>query len=105
AHVCFFGMYAALNRERLARPEGGARALADSVLGVECEQELVALAAALDSGSAGAPAAPSDPGLRRLPFVVPDRDDLPALDRYARLLVGDERRVAGHVWATRGCTY
>ena len=108
AHVCFFGMYAALNRERLARAQAGQRPLADSVLGVECEEDLVALAAALESGAGGAPVPPRGPGperLHRLPFMVPDRDDLPALDRYARLLVGDERRVAGHVEATRGCKY
>jgi radical SAM superfamily enzyme YgiQ (UPF0313 family) len=112
AHVCFFGMYAALHRARLTRVDadlaGGARPLADTVLGVECEEELVALAAALEAGGAP-PATAREPEaasrLRRLPFPVPDRADLPALDRYARLLVGDERRVAGHVEATRGCKY
>ncbi|HET6147785.1 MAG TPA: CUAEP/CCAEP-tail radical SAM protein [Polyangia bacterium] len=114
AHLCFFGMYAALNRARLARAEPGAdgRPLADSVLGVECEEDLVALAAALERGGhdgpVGAPVSPGSPEparLRRLPFMVPERGDLPPLDRYARLLVGDERRVAGHVEATRGCKY
>jgi hypothetical protein len=101
-------MYAALHRERLSRADAGGRARADSVLGVECEEEMVALAAALAGGPDAAPVPPDDPGaarLHRLPFMVPDRDDLPALDRYARLLVGDERRVAGHVEATRGCKY
>jgi radical SAM superfamily enzyme YgiQ (UPF0313 family) len=116
AHVCFFGLYAVLNQQLLRRPSltDDARALADSVLGAECEEELVALAAALEAPrdaatpgqQAPAPHAPwhSLP-LHRLPFLVPDRSDLPALDRYARLLVGDERRVAGHVEATRGCKY
>jgi radical SAM superfamily enzyme YgiQ (UPF0313 family) len=112
AHVCFFGMYASLHRARLTRIDadapGADRPLADTVLGVECEEELVALAAALEAGSA-LPATAREPEaasrLRRLPFPVPDRADLPALDRYARLLVGDERRVAGHVEATRGCKY
>jgi radical SAM superfamily enzyme YgiQ (UPF0313 family) len=107
AHLCFFGMYAALMRARLQRAEPDGRPLADSVLGVECERELVALAAALENGREGAvvgsPVVPDR--LRRLPFVVPDRGDLPPLDRYARLLVGEERRVAGYVEATRGCKY
>jgi radical SAM superfamily enzyme YgiQ (UPF0313 family) len=107
AHLCFFGMYAVLMRARLQRAEPDGRPLADSVLGVECERELVALAAALENGREGAavgsPVAPDR--LRRLPFVVPDRGDLPPLDRYARLLVGEERRVAGYVEATRGCKY
>jgi hypothetical protein len=107
AHLCFFGMYAALMRAWLERAQADGRPLADSVLGVECEQELVGLAAALEGAAGGGatPQAAAPARLHRLPFVVPDRSDLPALDRYARLLVGDERRVAGYVEATRGCKY
>ncbi len=124
AHICFFGLYAALNRTLLLRRapqegEGGTRPLADTVLGAECEEDLVALAAALEQDiSVGVgvgvpigvlppatPAAQPARRLHRLPFLVPDRSLLPPLDRYARLLVGDERRVAGHVEATRGCKY
>jgi radical SAM superfamily enzyme YgiQ (UPF0313 family) len=36
---------------------------------------------------------------------VPDRVGLPALGRYARLVVGEERRVAGALEATRGCLH
>ena len=121
AHVCFFGLYAVLNQRLLLR-RADPRPIADTVLGVECEQELVALATSLRDATGGRagdargnrddragdgdgePAARLPP-LHRLPFLVPDRGDLPALDRYARLLVGDERRVAGHVEATRGCKY
>jgi hypothetical protein len=121
AHLCFFGLYAALNQRLLrdaeARPDhpDRGRPLADSVLGAECEEQLVALAGRLDArGAAGASPVAADAGrdlarepprLRRLPYLVPERDDLPPLDRYARLLIGDERRVAGHVEATRGCKY
>jgi len=106
AHVCFFGLYAALNRVLLQRPaaEGDARPLADTIFGAECEEELVALAHRLEAGASGI-AAPEARPLHRLPFLVPDRALLPSLDRYARLIVGDERRVAGHVEATRGCKY
>jgi len=95
AHVSFFGLYAALNRVLLAQE-------ADTVLGADCEPQLVALAETL---AAGAPAAatPLSPGRR--PALTPARDALPALDRYARLAIGDERRVAGHVEATRGCKH
>jgi radical SAM superfamily enzyme YgiQ (UPF0313 family) len=103
AHIGFFGMYAALNRALLEGLGDSGRPLADTVLGVECEEQLVALAARLDAGVDGARA--GAPRLHRLQYLVPDRSDLPALDRYARLLVGDERRVAGHVEATRGCKY
>jgi radical SAM superfamily enzyme YgiQ (UPF0313 family) len=107
AHLCFFGMYAALMRAQLQQAEPGGRPVADSVLGVESEQELVALAAALESGDSGGghPVSAGPARLHRLPFIVPDRSDLPPLDRYARLLVGDDRRVAGYLEATRGCKY
>jgi radical SAM superfamily enzyme YgiQ (UPF0313 family) len=94
AHLCCFGLYAALNERLLGR--------ADSVLGPDCEQDLVALARALETGAA--PPAPAG-RTHRLALVAPDRDGLPALDRYARLRVGDEERVAGHVEATRGCKH
>src|SRR6185295_14481285 len=55
AHICFYGLYAALNRTLLTRaPDGsgdGAPALADTVLGGEYEEQLVSLAAALEAGT------------------------------------------------------
>jgi radical SAM superfamily enzyme YgiQ (UPF0313 family) len=107
AHVCFFGLYAALNRGLLQRPvDGGdARPLADTIFGAEPEEDLVALAQRLEAGTTPAATAAEARPLHRLPFLVPARDALPALDRYARLVVGDERRVAGPVAATRGCKY
>jgi radical SAM superfamily enzyme YgiQ (UPF0313 family) len=45
------------------------------------------------------------PHLARIAFPVPSRDRLPALDRYARLEVNGERRVAGYVEASRGCKH
>jgi radical SAM superfamily enzyme YgiQ (UPF0313 family) len=94
-HLCFFGLYATLNRGLLA-------AEADSVLGPDGELQLVELAQAIGSGDAR-PQAPLPPGRR--PALVPDRSALPALSRYARLAIGDERRIAGHVEATRGCKH
>jgi hypothetical protein len=43
--------------------------------------------------------------LDRLEFPVPDRDLLPPLTRYARLLVGDDAVLAGYVEASRGCVH
>jgi len=95
AHLCFFGLYATLNRTSLA-------AAADSVLGPDCEPQLVELAQSIASGAAR-PEQPLPPGRR--PSLVPDRRALPALGKYARLAIADERRVAGHVEATRGCKH
>ena len=52
AHVCFFGLYAALNRALLQRPaaEDDARPLADTIFGSECEEELVGAGAAAGGG-------------------------------------------------------
>ena len=97
AVLCFYGLYAVLNREALlAGP-------ADVVLGGEMEQRLVALAEALDRGEP-VPAGPDAP-LDRLAFPVPSRGSLPTLDRYARLELDGERRVAGAVEASRGCLH
>jgi radical SAM superfamily enzyme YgiQ (UPF0313 family) len=92
AHVCFFGLYAALNRRTLL--DDGA---ADSVLAPDCDQALAAIAGGLLPDGADRPRRP-------LP-VVPERGALPALDRYARLEVGGERRLAAHVEGTRGCKH
>jgi len=94
-HLCFFGLYAALNRARLAGE-------ADSVLGPDCEAQLIALAESLAAGATAAEA-PRRPD--RQPSLVPERDELPPLRRYARLAIADEERVAGHVETTRGCKH
>ena len=116
-HLCAYGLYAPLNADVL-RAHG-----VQTVLGPEFENELVELAASLHTGSpagstfrsgvhgeaslAGAP--PRGPASRwpltHVPFLLPDRSDLPPLARYAALQVGDERRVVGYTEATRGCKH
>ena len=121
AHVCLFGLYAALNAEHLL-----AEGIADSVIGGEFESALVGLARALAEGRRGEALADVEgvttratlrpmngaslaapPVLRRLPFVTPRRDGLPALDRYARLIgpKAGEERLSGYVEASRGCLH
>ncbi len=103
ALLCFHGLYAPLNADLLL--SAGAAA----VLGAECEEELVALAAAAERGDdlspfvhRGGGAAPS----RAATHLLPSRRSLPPLARYARLDPGDgTRRVAGYVEATRGCKH
>ena len=43
--------------------------------------------------------------LPRVTFLVPDRQGLPGLDRYATLQIGTERRVSGYTEASRGCKH
>jgi hypothetical protein len=109
AHICLFGLYAALNASYL---RGG---IADSVIGGEFEAALVDLATTLDQAPPGAllravrwqPTEQGSTVLRRLGFVRPRRDGLPALDRYAHLVgpVAGERRTVGYVEASRGCLH
>jgi radical SAM superfamily enzyme YgiQ (UPF0313 family) len=103
AVLCFHGLYAPLNVELLL----GAGAAA--VLGAECEEDLVALAGAVERGDdlAGfVRRAPSSPPRRGVSHLVPSRGALPPLARYAGLDRGDgKRRVAGYVEATRGCKH
>ena len=114
AHLCFYGLYALLNADHLL-----SSGLADSVLGGEVEETLVALALSLATGGAAdvdgvtsdrlrldergvAPAV-----LRKLPFALPARAGLPGAERYATFLGPQpgERRIAGYVEASRGCRY
>ena len=90
AHLCYYGLYAPLNRDYLVAHG------ADSIVGGEYEAALV------ERARGGA--AP-DVALDRLRFVAPARASLPALERYARLETADGARLAGYVEASRGCLH
>ncbi|MCU1278701.1 MAG: radical domain protein [bacterium] len=91
AHLCYYGLYAPLNREYLVAHG------ADSIVGGEYEAALVELT----RGGA----APPDVSLDRLKFAAPSRASLPALDRYARLETSDGDVLAGYSEASRGCLH
>lgn len=105
-HLCFYGLYASLNADALLGR------YADSVIGGEFEQPLVALAARL----AGAESHGVVPGvitleadgqtfLGRQRFTLPARDLLPPLERYSRLDDGTRLKLVGYVEASRGCAH
>ncbi|MBI2895959.1 MAG: radical SAM protein [Deltaproteobacteria bacterium] len=94
--LCFFGLYAPLNRELLIANG------ASLVLGGEYDEEL-ARAARSALAEIELPSVAPPPILRKLRFPVARRDGLPPLDRYAKLLTGGEERVAGYTEASRGC--
>lgn len=101
AHVVFWGLYAVLNAEHLL-----AEGLADEVEGGEAEQALVAIARRVDEGSAERSRAPLViPRLERLDWLPPAREALPPPERYARLVLGEERLPAAAVETTRGCLH
>lgn len=104
-HVCFYGLYAALNSDYLL--EHGAT----SCIGGEYEASLTTLVESLEKGShEDIPGVMRDgqsppPVLEKLPFETPARFMLPTLDKYAELIHDDNRRTAGYVEASRGCLH
>jgi radical SAM superfamily enzyme YgiQ (UPF0313 family) len=103
AHLCAYGLYAPVN-EALLRRRG-----VKTILGVEFEGDLVALARMVDEGSTLSQpenASPRAATLPKLRFHVPDRSGLPSLDRYATLSWPDgSTRIAGYTEASRGCKH
>ena len=92
ARLIAYGLYAPLN-EALLRERGVA-----DVLGGEFEEDLV-------RAIAGEGPAASRTALPRLEFIVPSRDGLLPLTRYATLQIDGERRTAGYTEASRGCKH
>jgi radical SAM superfamily enzyme YgiQ (UPF0313 family) len=107
AHICFYGLYAWLNRAYLLK---GA---ADSIIAGEYEKAIVEVAQALARGESVAAVAgvttrskTAAPALTRLPLPIPVRDGLPGLDQYARYEDEDGRQqLAGYTEASRGCLH
>ncbi len=81
AHLCFYGLYAPVN-ESFFRQPGAA-----TILGGEYEEGLVALYQRLRAAAGGDPGPQVEPtiSLARQSLRVPDRVDLPVLERYAYL--------------------
>src|SRR6267142_102547 len=102
AHLCCYGLYAPMNVEYL-------RALGVStILGGEFEEGLVHLAERLAAGGEQKleQQAESLISLTRLAFEVPDRSGMPAIEKYAHLIVpGDGYRIVGSTEASRGCKH
>lgn len=106
AELCFYGLYAPMNEQYL-RGLGG-----DTILGGEFEEGLVELVRRL--GERVQPSERKPPSGQTLPvvslarqqFQVPDREQLPALDRYAHLIdASGRKRTVGYTEATRGCKH
>lgn len=99
AHLCVYGLYAPMN-EAMLRSLG-----VQTVLGGEIEPGLVSLAQRLKQGAVKTQTEPVV-NLAKIDFIVPDRTGLPALTRYAHLLLGEnETRVVGFAEGSRGCKH
>lgn len=98
AQLAAFGLYAPMNAQRLR--DLGVTAL----FGGESEPDLVQWVEALRDGAN----VQESVVVRRdkIAFLPPDRSDLPALERYAHLVLPDGApRVVGFVESTRGCKH
>ena len=106
AQLCCYGLYAPMNIEYL-------RSLGVStILGGEFEDGLVHLAERLASNGEQKADRTLPPqiepviSLARLSFEVPDRSGMPAIDKYAHLIVpGGDFRIVGSTEASRGCKH
>jgi radical SAM superfamily enzyme YgiQ (UPF0313 family) len=96
ARLCCYGLYAPMNADYL-------RSLGvEKLIGGEFERELVNWA---DSAADGKETS-SVTSTERLPFVLPDRSDLPLIEKYAHLVLpSGGYRVVGSTEASRGCKH
>ncbi len=105
AHICFYGLYAFLNADYLLHDT------IDSAIGGEYESPFLDLVAALEKGKTGIiPGVTthqfnSDPWIKRTPYIVPTRQQLPSPERYAHLETNGTMRLAGYTETTRGCKH
>jgi radical SAM superfamily enzyme YgiQ (UPF0313 family) len=103
ALIAAYGLYAPLS-EQLLRDHG-----VSEVLGPEAESALTELAHAVNGAGSGrtpVTAANSRAEIARLQFIRPDRSALPALTRYASVMMPDgTTRLAGATDASRGCKH
>jgi len=105
AHICFYGLYASLNAEYLLQE------LADSTVGGEYEIPMLNLIASLEKQQVSPIAGVntreqrSSPWIKRTPFTILDRKQLPSPEHYARLAINGEQVLAGYTETTRGCKH
>jgi radical SAM superfamily enzyme YgiQ (UPF0313 family) len=101
-HLCCYGLYAPMNVDYLF-------ALGVStILGGEFEEGLVQLAerVAANGNHSAMPPKKSVTSMARLQFEVPDRSGMPAIEKYAHLIIpGDGFRIVGSTEASRGCKH
>ncbi len=99
AHLCFYGLYAPVNEAYLRRLG------AEIILGGEFEAGLLS---AVERLARSEPSDQREPviSLARQAFLPPDRQDLPPLAQYARLIYPDGSfRITGYTEASRGCKH
>lgn len=97
--ICFYGLYGEM------APALDPSHPMDRALAGEYEPELVAWVDALSSANGTPSVAPEIIQLTKHDFHAPARELLPPIDRYARLAVDGEERLAGYVETSHGCVH
>lgn len=96
-HICFVGLYAAMNQEYLLKT------VADTCLGGEYEETLVHL---IEQFEEKQPLSiTSKISLERQQYVLPDRSGFPDFNKYASLQYRGGEFSVGYVESTRGCKH
>ena len=102
AHLCCYVLYAPMNADYL-RTLG-----VETILGGEFEEGLAHLAQRSEISSDETLTLQDEPvvSMERLAFEVPDRSDLPSMEKYAHLILPSGGfRVVGSTEASRGCKH
>lgn len=102
--LCLYGLYAGLDA---GRDEVTTTTLVDLTIAGEYEPSLMAWVDGLDvrTGARRTAGGEAIISLGRGKFGLPSRHLLPSLDRYARLAVSGDLRLAGYVEASHGCAH
>ena len=100
ARIAVFGWYAPVN-EKFLRELG-----VDAVFGGEAEDDMLDYARSIVDRDDHPARNKTVVNLGRIDFMVPDRQSLPALDKYSHLVLPDDsRRIMGFTETTRGCKH
>ena len=106
AHICFFGHYAWLNADYLLE------ILADSVIAGEYEAPLVGLIKAVNDAQdinaivgVSTKTTRNIPHIERIEFQIPERTNLPSLDKYAHYNSNGNHELVAYVETSRGCLH
>lgn len=99
-HIAAYGLYAVMNRDYFSQVG------VNSIIDGDPESGLLALGKKLKYKASKKSTEDKANKISRAEFLLPERADLPSLDRYARFQQSDgARRIAGYTEASRGCKH
>lgn len=97
--LCLYGLYAAVGATQ------DSEGIINRAIAGEYESDLLDWVNRLEKPQAQSPQPRTTVGFQRGEFIVPTRDLLPTLERYAHLSLDGEHRLVGYVEASHGCAH